>query len=67
MHNNEPPQEKRTATGQTILRLDGVRPRDVDEDVLVMIHERLEERGLDSISVETTGGHLPGHVHDIMP
>ncbi|KZN25810.1 hypothetical protein A4G99_05150 [Haladaptatus sp. R4] len=59
MPNNEPSQEKSTVTEQTILRLNGLGPADVDEELLELIHDHCE--GLDSISIETVGEYPTGY------
>ena len=45
MTHNEPSNEKRIATAQTVLCLKGIDRSDVDERLLELIHEHFEERG----------------------
>ncbi|MGA9403008.1 hypothetical protein [Haladaptatus sp.] len=46
MSDNEPSNEKRIATTQTVLCLKGIDREDVDEQLLKLIHEHFKQRGL---------------------
>ncbi|WP_423743513.1 hypothetical protein V5735_10720 (plasmid) [Haladaptatus sp. SPP-AMP-3] len=54
MSNNEPSSEKHIATEQTPLRLGGVSPEDVNQELLVDIHDLFENHDIPmhSVSVE---------------
>ena len=54
MSDNEPSSEKRIATEQTLLRLGAVSPEDVNQELLVDIHDLFEKHDipLHSVSVE---------------
>ncbi|GKZ13929.1 hypothetical protein [Haladaptatus sp. T7] len=61
MSNNEPSSEKRIATEQPSLHLNGVAPDDLNAEVLLGIHDLFDEHDLPlrSISVERRRKRLP--------